>query len=254
MARKVKTVQVQTAPLRPDLQFDESSIPGFKEAAVAAQPNVEMEAMKAQIAEMKAALASQQSANIALMSQPSVSAPPQVRTSLDTKDLPDPTIEPEKYATEIARRGAELLDGQRQLDAYNARQHQSQTGRLNALWEDFNTKYPDYADNDERVKYAATSVVEQAAARGIDVNKYMFLHPDQFMKDVVSKMDTVFGKPEADDEADDIVEAPEENRTVGIFGGAESGGKPNAGKDAPVRAPSMFDDIRDWQAKTGFSR
>src|SRR6266850_4298930 len=99
MARQVKVKQVQQAPLHPDLQYDEGTTPVEKQAAN--QPNPELEQMKAQIAEMRASLEQQRAANVALMSQPVVNSPPQVRTTLDTANLPDPTMEPEKYASEL---------------------------------------------------------------------------------------------------------------------------------------------------------
>ena len=255
MARRKAESQM---PIRPDLPFDDSSLPIRQDPQAQADASKgELEALQRQFEELRGELERQRAANTALMSQPLGQQPPQV-PQFDTRGLPDPLSAPADYAVAVAQRTQAVEDGKRQVEQWQQNQQQQYVARLDALWDQFSQAHPDYAVNPNHVKYAAKEVVEQASARGLDVNKYMFLHADQFMADVMKEMDNTFGVevndvgtyedgPLARDEYDD------EGSSAGLVIGSSPGSRP-VPREENQRMPSMFDDIREWQQKTGFSR
>lgn len=185
----------------------------------------------------------------AMLSQPIISTRVEGPQLLE---LPDPVADPKAYAEALRKNIRAELDFERQQERAQFQEQNTMQQRTNGLWNDFSTKHSDYAKDPERVKIAATQVAEAARARGVDVNKYMFLTPDQFMNDVKAKMDSFgWGKQAegGDDDDDD-----DEIRTAGISGGLESGGRPSSVSKQDQQAGSIYDGIKEWQAKTGFHR
>lgn len=219
-----------------------------KEAVAAAGPD-----FSAQISALEAQIGSLTQANRALMMQ-APQMQPQFQTEINLQGLPDSLTDPEGYAKELNGRIATALE-QRQLAA-NWQQQQAgiQSKKLEDLWEDFQDAYPAYAGKFVGIEAVATKVAEKAARKGVDVNRYMFTHSDQFMKDVVSAYDKEFGKPVSEDEGADDTEAEDTgSRAAAVFGGAVSGGKPS-GEDEQVSSDDMFNDMKNWQLKSGFYR
>jgi hypothetical protein len=205
-------------------------------------------ALQRQIAELEAGRKQDQRNLTALMSQPNYTQRPQFQTELDTKGLPDPIQEPDAYAREMTRRMNLAIEGRAQAQQYEASQQQAQSRKVNALWEEFQEKYPDYSDKYEQVEFAARKVAEKAAAKGLDVNKYMFGTSSLFMEDVAGELEKIFPSKSTETEEGDT---SEDDASIGIFGGTASGGKPVA---APESETDMFDDLKEWQLKTGFYR
>ncbi len=125
---------------------------------------------------------------------------------------------------------------------------QSATAKYNDLWEDFQSSHKDHAGDFRRVQYAANQVASSLAKQGMDVEKYMFMNRTRFMEDVAREMDSIFGKPE--DKTQKPAEDPDPTRTGGMFGGIDSGSKP----EASLAPDNAFSDIRKWQEETGFHR
>lgn len=249
-----KSPQRATGPAFPDLQFQEPE-PEKTQDAGADQAKLLADLQK-QIGDLQADLDQQRKANLSLMAQPIVTAPVQEPTTVDLKDLPDPTLEPEKYAAEVANRTTRYIGQVQQAQTARQQQTQQQNGRVEALWEDFAEKYPEWAERADQVEYAATKVAQRAAQRGVDVNRYMFGASSTYMQDVHKELEKVFGKIEAS--ADDVDDdgAPDD-RTAGFIGGQDSGGRAAKGEDNPAarfQQHSMFNDVQEWQRKTGFTR
>lgn len=213
----------------------------------------DLTALQRQIAELEAGRKQDQRNLAALLAQPSyANQRPMVNTELDTKGLPDPIQEPDAYAREMTRRMNQAIEARQQVAQYEQAQQQSQAAKVNALWEDFSEKYPDYADKYDQVEFAARKVVSKAQAKGMDVNKYMFGASGIFMEDVASELEKVFGSRAEDTDTDPEPEDDgSDDGSVGVFGGSASGGKPVAPQ---VEGGDMFDDLKEWQIKTGFYR
>lgn len=194
----------------------------------------------------------------ALLSGASYTKPEFLNAEPDLKDLPDPGEDSAKYGVELAKRFQTALGNKQHNDNLQMEQYRDAQTQRELLWQDFQTAYGDYAKDPQKIGIASEQVARIAKARKMDVDKYMFgAGQKQFMADVVTMHDKLFGKPvapetEEDDEGDDN----EDNRTMGIFGGQESGGKPTAGKDTrTAKEPGGFTQaIREWQIKNGFHR
>lgn len=210
----------------------------------------------AQIATLTQRVERAEATNMALMTQAPVQhtkQEPFQAPALDVSKLPSPIEDPSGYAQALQAHtqsvvSAYLTNAQGQNSAES-----DQKNRLEKLWGRFEDKYEDYAGNQERVEFATLQVANEARARGLDLNRYMFGASDQFLDDVAKKMDTIFGKPNAKEEEED--EKTERNspdgRTGGIFGGMESGGKPARGRQTDDGG-DMIKEIHDIQIKSGF--
>jgi hypothetical protein len=253
MAKKTQAAPEAQRLQMPDLQWMETPEEKAETAKASAAPAADLAALQAQIAKLSGDLDQQRQTNMALMAQPLVQAAP-ATPKMDMTNLPDPTLDPEAYAREVANRTTAYIGAVEQVRQAQSAGAAQSNQRVEALWEDFNAKYPQYAEHADRVEFAATKIAQRAAARGLDVNKYIFGASGVFMADVAAEMDKTFGKPEVEDPDDD---GADDGRTGGIFGGNESGGKPTK-VDEPNRAGfqpnSMFGDIQQWQAKSGFTR
>jgi hypothetical protein len=242
----------------PDLPFDQPA----EEKTPAQQTvdtNATVETLKAQIAQMQSELAISNREKLALMTQAPTVQPQMRPTDVDLKGLPDPVTDPEKYAQEIAARTRQALANEQ----HNAQQIKaaegSQADKLNALWADFKEANPGYAD-ESKVRYIAQELAQKAQARGRDVQKYMFLTADTFFGDVTKLYDKTFGKPaggveaEPSDEDGSLLDDEAEVRTQGIPGGGPSGKSAAAvDEDKAAQGKSMFDGLKSWQLKNGFT-
>lgn len=179
--------------------------------------------------------------------------------------MPDPVIDPKGYGEHLAARmtkyNSEMVD-------YNAKRNapaQNQGQNLDTLWEDFNERFPAYAEDQDRIEYATQQAVKQAERRGLDVRKYMQTMPDRFFNDITKAFDKTFGRPdEGEFEDEPRAAAPprrqraprrepdeddEPTRTGGIFGGHD----PSGGR-APKAPPAgdMITDLQNIQRKMGY--
>lgn len=213
---------------------------------VAEKPDASAELLK-QIADLNARVEQAERTNLALLSAPPKVAEVAPRHEEPKDDeLPDPTMDPGGYARAVSERA------ERRIQNFMAEQERKQqadnqsTNSAKDLWTDFASQYEDYAEDEERVSFATAQVMKDLKAKGIDVARYTTTARDKFFKDVTTRMDKIFGKPgeEADDNQEEVP-----NRTAGIFGGLESGGKPSKHVDQPG---DMIKDLHDLQRKSGF--
>ena len=249
-------------PFRPDLTyFDPSDTVGDKTQANSAKPNPEYEALTKRLDEMAAQLRAAQNTNAALMAQPTIVNPPKFRTEIDPNALPDPLENPKEYALALGKQNKEIAEGVVAQSRMTQDQAQTEAQKIANLWNRFGAMdiYKPYAANPDQVEFVANKVVAEKRAQGLDVQKYVFMGSDQFMADVVAQYDKTFGKPKvagAEDDEGDTTDDTDDNRTVGIMGGVETGGKPvtAAAPTAAQDTADMFQDVRAWQQKSGFSR
>ncbi len=178
--------------------------------------------------------------------QPSVQQVP-VPALEAPKPLTDPLQDSEAFANELADKIEKRVEARMNAATTQASAQQSATTKYNDLWTSFKSQHKEHAADFRQVQYAANLAAGDLTKRGIDVERYMFTYQDQFMQDVIAKMDEIFGKP-----GTKVNEAPPKDpeaiRTGGMFGGIDSGGKP----EAPMEPDNAFSDIRKWQEETGF--
>lgn len=185
--------------------------------------------------------------NMALMTRPTTEIS-QIPQKPQPKDLPDPYVDKDGYAAVLRENVLSELAYEREQERAQNRQANDQNSRTQALFAQFAAKYPDHAKNTELVEAAAVAASKAAASRGMNVETYMFANSDQYIEDVKSKIDQ-WAPPttKVDDDGDD------DNRTLGIPGGLESRGNVvGAGEDKAAGA--LFDGVRDWQQKGGWTR
>lgn len=202
---------------------------------------------------------------------PSGVQPKDVRLSLD--GLPDPAVDPEKYNSELQTRLNATLEAQRAALLNESSVQSQQQQQAAALWTQFSEMYPDWAADEEKVRFAAESVINAAKAKGLDTEAYITTHASRFCEDVARKLEQTFGPLDSgdetgDDDADgeegeDDFTAPtprqprqkaesddDDGRTAGIFGGIESGGNPARGKSE--KKGDMISDLLVVQKASGF--
>lgn len=234
------------------------------------------DALLGKIGAMEAELAALRRTNTALMAQNGgYTAPaggslaPQKEVEADFSGLPDPVTAPEEYQKEVAKRiSAQIRAQQEQENAARAAQQDAQASRdaqVNALWSDFEEKYPDLAAHRDIVEVVAVSVANKAKAKGIDVQRYMFAASDQYIEDVAAEMKKkygkaleVMGKGEEGDEHQDgddgstMSEALMAARTRGISGGLPTSGKATKGAgDEPAPRDDLISDLQKVQRSMG---
>lgn len=233
--------------LHPDLPYEDAE-EDAKAAELAAKENTPSIAdLQAQVAALNAQLSSRNTDYVAATSQAVKPLPPKRMTKVDTTNLPDPSVEPEKYAEEVTKRTEEYLASQKAYADWEQAEQNTSNNRANALWAQFQEKYPQYADKFDQVEFVATKVAREAASRGLDLDKYMYGHADKFMADVDERLKKTFATEDADDDSSDDDDA--DTRTVGMFGGSEGGQKPTKGAGPDL---DPFKAVREFQLRTGF--
>ncbi len=233
-----------------------------------------------QLADLQTRLSEAEKANMALLTQPqwkSQVTDTFVETKPESVALPDPALDPDGYDRAIGQRNQIRADNDRRRNEAAATKQREVSEKVEDLWTTFAERYPDMAEDKEKIDFVSTQVAKAAQRKGLDVERYMFLTQDKFLDDVAKKFIDVFGDPvENDDETEDYDDTPrrrraaaparprrqpnrrnreeeDDNRTGGIFGGNESGGRPSRSRDIDEETgPSMIDDIQNLQRKTGF--
>lgn len=226
-------------------------------------------AMEKRMADLQSALEESQRTSMALLTQP-----PKFENNQQLQpqkfDLPDPALDPEGYREGVRKQVAADIEFDRARNNTQQTRQKDLEDKVNGLWEDFNEAYPDM--DQEKVEFAATSVIKKAKRRGLDAERYMFVTQDKFIGDVAKEYVRIFGEEEPSEDNDPVPAkrgrpandpAPRRNasrrngptnddvgRTGGVFGGQESGGRP--GKLETDEGPNMLDDMQAFQKRTGF--
>lgn len=247
----------------------------------------QMEEMEKRLEAMQTALDRANNTNLALLSNPLGASTDQGERFVEEKiEIPDPTVDPDGFVRATERK-AQQAAAKKNFDDEQARRRANDINeKVKGLWEDFADTYPDHADQQDRVEFAAEQVIRRAKRRGIDPQKYMFVTSEKFMADVAAQMEKTFGPVGDDGDYEDEEDTTDRRsrdsarsnrrvssrsdrpqrksarssnsgddfdagRTGGIFGGLESGGRPAARGRAEDEG-SMLDDIQKMQRKTGF--
>lgn len=215
--------------------------------------------LQQQVAQLNARNEELQRTTMALMAAPTGAGNTTISgttAKMDMSNLPDPTLDPEKYAQEVANRASQFITAQQEANMRASSVRNERENRVQTLWNDFENAYGDYADPD-KVDFIAQRVVKNMQSRGVDPEKYMFGAKETFFRDVVSEYEKVFGKPGGEDNADtdpsptDDMDTTPANRTGGIFGGLESGHSRSAGSEDTPKS-DMLSEIQSIQKKSGF--
>lgn len=262
MAKKVST---KPKARNVEADFFNSMTPGWgdgtpasdagetKDVKKAEQPDVS--ALLEQIKGLNDRVERAERTNFALMQQPPAAAaviPERKAPQLDLKGLPDPSVDPEGYARGVLERTQQVVTAQVQDYTTSQRGELDRQKAADDLWARFAKTHEEYAEDQEKVEFAAQKVAGEAKSRGMDLQRYMFgPGSEQFMSDVARKMDEVFGKPGGGKDPDEEDEGSDEGRSTSIFGGIESGGRPGA-RGRQEDAGDMLKDLREMQRKTGF--
>ena len=243
-------------PSFPDISYDpgeglDVGNEGNKQGKGNGQDAQMAELMK-QIGAMNERFEQQQQVMQQLMASPVPYSPNHQEPTLapKTDELPDPALDPQAFGTTLQER---ILAGVKQLMEANQTkniQQQAQQSRADTLWDEFSDQYPDYADNPERMEFVAQTIARRAKDRGIDIDRYMFVTRDRFMKDLTKEYDNVFGNPVEDDDGSKEPDEGDAGRTGGIFGGLESGGRMASGS-ADEGKTDMIKQLQEMQRKRG---
>jgi hypothetical protein len=203
---------------------------------------VDQKALLAQIATLNSQIDALR-APLPVVQEPSAPSAP---GAMSLENLPDPMQDPEGYARELQTRMDKHYQDQRNYEQFQTQQTQKAANRTSELWQTFAIDYEPYSADKTKAEFAAQQVARAAQAKGIDVEKYMFQHTDRFLSEVAKVYDKTFGKPGAEEE-DEQDDRPA-NRTAGIFGGAETGGRPSKGVQPQ---DDMIKDLHKLQQKMG---
>lgn len=255
-----------------------------------AAPAITAEMLLAKIDAIGAENKSLRASNMALMSQApvvtQVSAPP---AAVNLDGLPDPVQSPKEYAAEIAKRVSAHTNAVVNHATSTQTTAQTNKQRIDNLFNDFSSQFPELAKNRDRLEFIAQKVVNKAKESGINAEKYMFQAKDQFFADINDEYGKVFTAV-APAKAADVVAEPlidnadpvataeqtggigaaleededdtDDGRSQGIFGGAESGNRQSAPgrskeEDAArakqgIKSGDLIDDLQKMQQKSGF--
>ena len=264
MPKGIKKSKEVLADKEPGTIFDHFALPNPKERDTEedkAPKKADVASLEAQLKALTDRLDEQQRINTALMSATPVTsahkaqAEPFKPTPIDTKDLPDPITDPDKYAAELSKRTVAAIRAEQ--EAFNKSQHQSSSEqaeldhKISALLEEFSEKYPALSENEDRVAFAAEKAAKAAKTKGLDIERYMFgPGREQYMRDVSKVYLDMWPVTEKEEKEESEEEGQRQgSRTSGVFGGQDSGGKPE-GKQEPQKG-DMIKDLRDMQRQSG---
>lgn len=173
--------------------------------------------------------------------------------TLDTTGMPDMLTKPDEYNAELERRlktyNSEMRQYEQKVREANEAAAQSHEPQVDssALWAAYKEDHPEYAKKESWVRFAAGEAVAQLQKRGVDAQALMQRSPEDFFKKVNEVYDKEFGAPESGDEGDGGDEGDADDRTAGMFGGQEAGGRPTPGKKGGDDGPTFTQQLKEVQ-------
>jgi hypothetical protein len=183
---------------------------------------------------------------------------PRAAPKLNLEGLPDPVSNPKEYGQVLAER---TLTYKNEMDTF-AQQKPQMLGDPDALWEDFQNEFPEYAENNNRIRFATSEVASRLAKRGVDVQKFMFTKPEQLFKLITDEYDHVFGSPVEEEEEveapaprkrrakQEVTEDDGDDGRTDVLGAGELPGAPGSKRQGPQ--PGLIEDLQAIQRKTGY--
>ena len=193
-------------------------------------------------------------------------APAQTQTRVAAKDvkfdptgLPDPLEDKDKYNTELALRINAAMQAQAEAVRQEVTQKFQGEGASERLWQGFTKQHSEWAEYPELVETVAVRVTQDAIAKGIDPQKYMFQNTEAFYADVAKQLNDRYGavvdgdRREPGERRGQRQTDPNEDdgRAVATFGGQESGGRYSQRRSAENEGPGMIEDLHAIQRKMG---
>lgn len=251
MARKKKAVAQADNELGfsgRDLEWRDDPNPAPKEPENKGQEDLTVKLL-GQIEALTGQVAQLQGAQAALLAQPQIiyaqPGPMHQEQTNDYTGLPDPLDDPDNYNRALNDRIDQIVADRIAAYDQDVAAAQNQNSTAEQLWADFNVATEDYwVEVPERISFAAERVVNRAKARGIDVERYMFVTRDQFFRDVDAEATAVFGEQGEGDGGDEV------DRSAGLFGA--TGSPMPSVKTVDQTGSDMLREITDMQKKTGF--
>ena len=213
-----------------------------------ADEQVDVKALMAKVTDLQANMDRLSRENTALLTRAPVvetTVPDNGGPLFDASGLPDPLQDPTAYNSALQERINNAVRAG--VDNLQAKQRQETTERnqIDSLWSDFAAAYPDLAEKSKLVEFAAAQVVQEAQARGLDAQSYVFRTRERYFDDVASYIEENFGlAADADEERQPpasrksrrkSASEPAE-RTAGIFDGSYRGSFGSKGDDAEAEA------------------
>jgi hypothetical protein len=192
---------------------------------------------------------------------------PLEQPQVDTSGLPDPITDPEGFNKGLNDRISRAVETAQRNVSIEQSNQQSIQQRADALWEDFSEKYPWLKDKQDLVEFVAGKVAQRAQGKGLDLSRYMFVTPDLFFGDVIKGLGDLGVTQPSDEDPDGASGdtpataqgAPQRpaqgseppDRTAGLFGGQDSGGRPAKGAEQDTPG-DMLKDLKDLQRASGY--
>ena len=182
----------------------------------------------------------------------------------DPTGLPDPLEDKDKYNSELAIRINAAMAAQAEAVRQEVTQKFQGEGASERLWNGFTKQHSEWADYPELVETVAVRVTQDAIAKGIDPQKYMFQNTEAFYADVAKQLNDRYGAVVEGREDNGFVQPDrlprrqrqtdpneDDGRAVATFGGQESGGRYSQRRSAENEGPGMIEDLHAIQKKMG---
>lgn len=182
-------------------------------------------------------------------------------SAADLSALPDPVEDPKGYSNALNKLIADSVSTQiasfqdetdEKANADNTRALQ-----VNSLWGRFQKANPELAKHEALVKVAAQGVVEDAIAKGIDGEKFMFgAGSGRFLEEVAESVTATIAAIRGDgkdEKKDDEEKQPDP--ALGVLPGmpvASGGGDPEAEKEAGDGKGGLLAEMKAGQEASGF--
>lgn len=164
--------------------------------------------------------------------------------SISFNDLPDPVDNPAEFKRTLGERMQRMLASQQQAQS----QQQTRQQRLDALWNQFQTRYPDLAKREALVNGVAALEANQLRSRGLDPQEALLVDPDGFMDRIARRMRQELGEGESGSEPDGKQEQQRPaTRTAGVSGGSQ----PRGGDKGAQKAPGFIEQLKRAQQDSG---
>lgn len=159
-------------------------------------------------------------------------------------DLPDPVDKPDEFKRTLGERIERAFAFRQQVQS----QQQTRQQRLDAVWGQFQSKYPELARREALVNGVASLEANQLRARGVDPQDALLADPDGFMDRVARRMRQELGEGEPGSEPDG---KQEPQRPATRTAGVSSGSQPRGGDKGAQKSPGFIEQLKRAQQDSG---
>lgn len=137
--------------------------------------------------------------------------------TLSLDDLPDPIRESDKFKKDLAARTQKFTEAAVLATAQTISQKQGQNQDYNSkiedVWNQFNAKYKDFAEQDDIIQVQTQKLLKEAENRGVDMDTYVFGNTEKFIDElggrVQKRLESLGWKAKAADGETDLSESAE---------------------------------------------